>query len=236
MKKLLVLGVLFSSVALATPAGDLNLTPTSLKLKVYKMAVSTSGLCTNLTTIIDNGSTPTEVDFMQDPQLGSGSIGDGTYPCIVIEIADAVKFIPPNSSSGACVSSVEETLDVCRTQDYNSDGDTTDAGETSTSVLIDGTTATCGAPGTSDRVAMYISTFATGGGDVFNAPTSNGDATHGLNLAAALTVSGTAAGKFVVNPTGEVCDDTNDTGADCEGAGANASCEMGPPAFSFTEI
>lgn len=223
MKKILSLFIAFSSsVALATPAGDLNLTPSSLKLKVYKMAVSTSGLCTNLITVVDNGSTPTEVDFTQDPSLGSGSLVDGTYPCIVIEFADAVKFTPPNSASGACLSSVEETLDVCRTPD--------------TSVLIDGSTINCGVSGTSDRVAMYISTFATGAGDAFNAPTSNGDAAHGLNLAAALVVSGAASGKFVVNPAGQVCDDTSDTGSDCEGAGANPSCEMGPPAFSFTAL
>lgn len=237
MKKLFLLCSLLSSTAFATPVGDLNLTPVSLKLKVFKMAVSTSGLCTNLVTVIDNGASPTEVDFTQDPSLGAGSLADGTYPCIVIEFMDGVKFTPPNSASGACLASVEETLDVCRTQDYDSDGNTTDPGETGTSLLIDGTTTTCGAPGTSDRVAMYISTFAVGGGsDAFNAPTSNGDTTKGLNLASALTVSGTAAGKFVVNPAGKVCDDTNDSGSDCEGGGANPSCEMGPPAFSFTAL
>jgi hypothetical protein len=223
MKKLLFLTTLFSSLAFGTPAGDLNLTPTSLKLKVFKMAVSASGLCTNLITIIDNGSTPAEVDFTQDPSLGAGSVADGTYPCIVIEFADAVKFTPPNSASLACLSSVEETLDVCRTPD--------------TSVLIDGTSTSCGAPGTTDRVAMYISTFSIGGGsDAFNAPTSNGDALRGLNLGAALTIAGTAAGKFTVNPAGQVCDDSNDTGSDCEGGGASASCQMGPPAFSFSAI
>lgn len=214
--------VISSSVALATPVGDISLTPSSLKLKVYKMAVSTSGLCTNLITVIDNGGTPTEVDFTQAPSLGSGALIDGTYPCIVIEFADAVKFTPPNSASGACLSSVEETLDVCRTPD--------------TSILIDGSTSSCGVLGTSDRVAMYISTFTTGGGDAFNAPTSNGDNAHGLNLAAALSVNGSTAGKFVVNPAGQVCDDTNDTGSDCEGGGASISCQMGPPAFSFSPL
>lgn len=223
MKKLILLVMAFAtSTVIATPPGDLNLTPSSIKLKVYKMAVSTSGACTNLITVIDNGNSPQEVDFTQSPNLGSGSLADGTYPCIVIEFADAVKFVPPNSASGACLSSVEETLDVCRTPN--------------TSVLIDGTTTTCGALGTSDRVAMYISTFTTGGGDAFNAPTFNGDNGKGLNLATALEVSGAATGKFVVNPANKVCDDTNDTGSDCEGLGASVSCEMGPPSFSFSKL
>jgi hypothetical protein len=152
-------------------------------------------------------------------------------------MSDYVKFTPPNSASGACLSSVEETLDVCRTSDYNSDADYTDDGETKTSLLIDGTTTTCGTA-SDDRVAMYISTFSNTGLDMdaFNAPTSNGDTTRGINLGAALTISGAASGKFVVNPTGKVCDDTNDSADDCEGNGANISCEMGPPAFSFTTL
>jgi hypothetical protein len=225
VKKIFFLLAAFSSsLALATPPGDLNLTPTSLKLKVYKMAVSTSGLCTDLITVVDNGNTPSEIDFTSDPTIGSGSIADGTYPCIVIEFADAVKFMPPNSASGACLSSVEETLDVCRSP--------------GTSALISGATTSCGTPGTSDRVAMYISTYAgaTSNSDAFNPPTSNGDTAHGLTLGAALTISGTAAGKFVVNPAGQVCDDTNDNTSSCEGGGSSNTCNMGPPAFSFSSL
>lgn len=200
------------------------------------MAVSTNPLCTGLITVLDNGTTPAEVDFLQNPSLGSGTLADGTYACVVIEFSDLVKFTPStNSSSGNCLSSTEYTLDVCR-------GD--NGGETS--VLIDGTTTTCtgtsgnsttyGTPG-DDRVAMYITTASVGGNgsDVFNKPTSVGDTAHGLNLGSALTIAGTASGKFTANPTGKVCDG-NAIG--CEGATATGGtrCEMGPPVFSFTKI
>jgi hypothetical protein len=149
----------------------------------------------------------------------------------VIEFSDLVKFTPSsNSDGGHCLSSTEYTLDVCR-----SGG--------STSVLIDGTTTTCtgtdgtntsyGTPG-DDRVAMYISTATTGGNDAFNRPTSVGDNARGLNLGAALTISGSSSGKFVVNPTGKVCDNAT---AGCEsGPGGGTTCNMGPPAFSFVAL
>lgn len=212
-------------------AANLSLSASSIKLKVYKMAVSTSPLCTNLITVLDNGNTPTEVDFLQNPNLGSGTLANGTYPCIVIEFSDLVKFTPSaNSDGGNCLTSTEYTLDVCRA-----------GGDTST--LINGTTTTCtgtsgnnttyGTPG-DDRVAMYISTATTGGTDAFNRPTSIGDNAHGLNLGAALTISGTSSGKFVVNPAGQVCDNA---AATCEGGpGGGTKCEMGPPAFSFVKL
>lgn len=228
MKNLFKGFVFFTCIGLLQSAsavvGDLNLTATSLKLKVYKFAVSTSPLCTNLVTIVDNGSTPTEVDFLQNPNLGSGIVADGTYPCVVIEFADVLKFTPQDSASGNCSSAVEETLDVCRSENG------------STSKLIDGTTTTCGVQGTSDRVAMYITTGSAGAGnsDVFNPPTSIGDATHGLNLGTALSISGTSSGKFVVNPAGQVCDDFT---AGCEGGpGGGNSCQMGPPTFNFVKL
>lgn len=212
-------------------AANLGLSASSIKLKVYKMAVSASPLCTDLITVLDNGNTPTEVDFLQNPSLGSGTLANGTYPCIVIEFSDLVKFTPSaNSDGGNCLTSTEYTLDVCRA-----------GGDTST--LISGTTTTCtgtsgnnttyGTPG-DDRVAMYISTATTGGADAFNRPTSIGDNAHGLNLGAALTISGTSSGKFVVNPSGQVCDNA---AATCEGgAGGGTKCEMGPPAFSFVKL
>lgn len=233
MKKLVLGMALSACLPFSAFAADLSLSASSIKLKVYKMAVSTSPLCTNLITVLNNGSTPTEVDFLQNPSLGSGQLANGTYPCIVIEFSDLVKFTPSaNSTSGNCSTATEYTLDVCRA----ANGDT--------SKLIDGTTTTCtgtegdnttyGTPG-DDRVAMYISTASTGAGsDAFNPPTVVGDATKGLNLGAALTITGTSSGKFVVNPAGQVCDNAT---AGCEGgAGGGTKCQMGPPAFSFSKL
>ena len=204
-------------------AADTGLTASSLKLKVYKLAVSTSPLCTNLVTVLDNGSTPTEVDFLALPDLGSGTVADGTYPCVVIEFTDIIKFTPStNSTSGNCLTTVEETLDICRTDSSGS------------SKLIDGTTTTCGVQGTADRVAVYLSTGAAGDNeDAFNPPTSVGDTQRGINLTSALVVSGTTSGKFVVNPAGKVCD-TNAAG--CAGAGGGTDCEMDAPVFGFSKL
>ena len=196
-------------------AQDTGLSPSSLKLKVYKMAVSTSPLCTDLTTVIDNGDSPTEVEFVGGVTLGSGTVSNGTYPCIVIEFSSFIKFTPSsNSTSGNCSTGTEETLDVC---------------SSGTSALIDGTTTTC-ASSTDNKVAMYLSTASTSttGADAFNKPTSLSDGSNGFNLGSSLTVSGTASGKFVVDPSGKVCD-SNDSG--CSGSGS--SCELEPPTFSF---
>lgn len=227
MKYILNSFVLYSCLGLSqfAVAADLSLSASSLKLKVYKMAVSTSVLCTNLITVLDNGNTPTELDFLSNPNLGSGTIADGTYPCIVIEFTDNIKFIPStNSTSGNCLTSAEYTLDICRP----------DSGGTSR--LIDGTTTTCtgvtgGALGP-DRVALYLSTTVVGSsGDSFNPPTTVGDTGFGLRLGSALTVSGTTSGKFIVNPTGKVCDTANPA---CGGGGA--SCELDAPDFSFSKL
>ncbi|PIS10077.1 MAG: hypothetical protein COT73_11280 [Bdellovibrio sp. CG10_big_fil_rev_8_21_14_0_10_47_8] len=185
--------------------------PQYLKIKVYKMAVSTSPLCTNLVTIIDNGSSPTYTDVLVNPTLGSGSVADGTYPCVVIEFSDTLQFAS-DTTTGSCTASTNVSMSVCQNSE--------------TSTLIDGSTTTCTAG--DDRVAMYLSTASTattgtGGHSAFQAPTSVGDATKGFLLSTALTVSGSAAGKFVVNGTGKI-------------DGTGGSCDMQPPAFSFSKV
>ncbi|HAG92072.1 MAG TPA: hypothetical protein DCL41_09380 [Bdellovibrionales bacterium] len=217
MKRMSLIFALALASATAT-AADLNLNASSLKLKVYKMAVSTSPLCTNLTTVIDNSSSPTEMELVGSVNMGTGTIANGTYPCIVIEFSDIIKFKPSaNSDTGNCSTGTEAQLDVC---------------QSGTSALIDGTTTTC--TNGNDRVAMYISTASTSttGSDAFNAPTSLSDSTKGFNLATALTVSGSSSGKFIVNPDGKVCDGANGS---CDGGGGS-TCRLMPPLFSFTKL
>lgn len=204
--------------ALPVSAQDLGLSPSSVKLKVYKFAVSKDELCSDPTVVIDNGSSPEEVDFVSLPQLGKGKLDKGTYPCVIVEFADVIKFVPSTTSgSGNCVANSEYSLDVCRVG--------------SNTKLVNGSTSSC-ANG-ENRVAMYLSTASTSGpsSDVFNPPTTDGDSSHGLNLGNALKVSGSTAGKFVVDGSGQVCD-TADAG--CDGSVAN-SCEMMPPTFTFSQ-
>jgi hypothetical protein len=201
-------------------SANLGLSPSSLKLAVYKFAVSADALCTNPITVVDNGSSPVDVEFVGGVNLGSGSIANGTYPCVIVEFSSNIKFTPSTNSTAAnCSMATEEIMDVCRNPD--------------TSLLIDGSTTNCTAG--ADRVAMYISTASasTTAADAFNPPTSIGDAAHGFNLPTALAVSGSVSGKFVVNPSGKVCDG-DDPG--CDGGGNAGECKMEPPLFNFTQL
>ena len=211
---------LFLSLALLSShlsyAGDLSLSASSLKLKVYKFAVSTSPLCTNLSTVVDNGTTPQEVNFVGGISLGFGTIATGNYPCIVIEFSDQIKYKPDqNSTSGNCLASTEYTLDVC---------------SSGSAKLIDGTTTNC--DGTDNKVAMYLSTGVASNGDGFYPPTVLNDTTNGFVLGSQLSITGTSSGSFVVNPTGKVCDDAT-SGCD-GGSGGGSNCKMEVPAFSFS--
>lgn len=222
---------LFSNVYAVDSAGDINLSASALTFKVYKMAVSTSPLCTNMITVVDNGNTPVAVNFLGNPDLGNGVLANGTYHCIAIEFSDVLSFTPSSTSTGgSCASGVPRNLDICRSDNAGS------------SKLIDGTTTSCtgtnganaGLYGTAgaDRVAIYLSTGVTvGGNDAFNPPLTLGVNTHGFNLVSPLVITGTSAGKFTVNPTGKVCDSAHST---C--GGIAGTCGMEPPVFSFTKI
>ena len=215
MKKLLVIFFLINHAAFGA---NTALSPSELILSVYKLAISTSPLCTNPITVFDN-STPTEVNFLSAPSLGSGTVADGTYPCIMIEFSDNIKFRPSSTSdASACVSGTQYTVDVCN------------ASSSTSFTLINGTTRTC--DNTNQRVAMYLSTASStvsGNANAFVSPTTIPDATKGFKLSSALVVSGTSSGKFIVNGTGKVCDPAD---ASCNGAG----CQMEPPLFSFSKI
>ncbi len=225
--KIIILGSLlcFSLNTFATPAGDLNLNASSLKFKVYKMAVSTSADCSNPVIVINNGSTPVEADIKANPTFGTGSIENGTYPCIMFEVSDTIKYKGEASASGNCSPSVETSRDLCRLDNGG------------TSQLIDGTAVTC--TDSEDRVALYVSTFtdpaATGNG--FVPPTSAGSM-DGANLTSALIVTGTTVGNLIVNTDGFLCDNQNDSGSDCDGAGSEsagaAACHLEGAIFGFS--
>lgn len=228
MKSLLVVLAAVSFGAAATPAGDLHLNASSLKFKVYKMAVSTSANCSSPTVVIDNGTSPLEVDVKgTSPYFGSGVVANGTYPCVMFVISDTIKYKGQASASGNCSPSVETSRDLCR---LNNGG---------TSQLLDGSTFNC--TNSEDQVVIYLSTnTATNpSGNGFVPPTSAGSQ-DGVTLASALTVSGTAVGKLLVNTNGYLCDNQNDTGSDCDGSGneaaSAAACHLEGADFTFTKI
>ncbi len=239
MKKFLFLLTLLISLPSFSAPMDAN----ALRLKVYKLAVSTSPNCSSPVTVFETSS-PSYEDFKGAPNLGNGNLADGTYPCVIIEFSDNIK-VTPSANGTFCSVSSEETNDVCRCDDQNGDGDCSDVGETSTttSTLINGSNVTCTMG--DDRVAMYLTTgsSATTEADAFNPPdgTCNAgpcggaaDDNTGFNLASPLVVSGTVVGKFIVNTDGKVCDG-NDGGVGVCSSESNTQCNMLPPAFSFSQ-
>jgi hypothetical protein len=204
----------FGAAALcALPAMALD--ASSLKLQVYSVMLSTSPLCTSPVTVFSS-ATPTEVDFLATPTLGSGNPPDGTYSCVVIKMSDLIKFTP-SASAGLCTAGTQYVADVCRSDN----GGTTQAPDAA------GAPTTCSgtdAAPHSDPVYLYLTTNASAGsgGNTFMQPTSS-VSTNGLNLTAPLVISGTARSKFVVNATGKV-------GSDPSG------CGMNPPVFGFQKL
>jgi hypothetical protein len=219
MKKLLTFAI---TSLLSTSAFANGVDTTALEIKIYKFAVSTSPDCSNLTTVITN-SNPSYQDFKGAPDLGSGNLADGTYPCVAIEFSDQIQVT--YAGTPAVCSSNTFIQDVCN------------GGSTSTS--ISGGTVTCGSA-QDDRVVMYITTAKDNlsqNQNAFNRPSCNtagcgsNDADAGIHLGSSLVVSGSVVGKFIVDTDGKVCD--GDTGGNCAGV---SGCEMRPPNFSFSQI
>ena len=220
MKKIGMILSLLLFYASNSYSADLNIDPSALYLKVYKFAVSTSVNCTNLTTVITEDN-PTFTNMLDLPNFGSGSIPNGTYPCVAIDFSDNISFVPDaTSDSGNCLSGTTYYLDVCS------------AASALPVEMSDGTSTTC--DDTEQRVTMWLSTASSslsgGSSNAFIKPVGASDGDRGLKLLNALVVSGATSGKFIVNATDKICDGDNIT---CNGN--PSSCEMAPPAFSFSE-
>jgi hypothetical protein len=208
LKFALVVAGLFSANAMALDAS-------SLKLQVYSVMLSTSPLCTSPVTVFSS-ATPTEVDFLATPTLGSGNPPDATYNCVIIKMSDLIKFTP-SATAGLCIANTQYTADVCRSDN----GETTQAPDAVGAP--NACTGTDAAP-VSDTVYLYLTTNATagGGGSTFMQPTGP-TSTNGLNLTAPLVIAGAAKSKFIVNAIGKVGDD-------------GVSCGMNPPVFGFQKM
>ncbi len=176
--------------------------PSSAKVKIYKVSASPNTNCSDAVTI-QSVSSP---DYVEMTSVNiSGALADGTYPCIIFEIGDNIKFTP-ESTTGSCAGGTEYTINVCRSGTYR---------------LADGTTGTCTT--SEERVGVFISTLSTntggGSGNAFYPPTS-GSATDGIKLDGALVKSGAKTTTFVLNLDGKI-------------DGTGGSCDMQPPLFQF---
>jgi hypothetical protein len=210
-----------ASIILSAPVFSATGDPSSLKIKVHRFAVSENADCSNPKIVIDNSANPQYVSMLDSPNFGNGELANGTYPCVMVEMSDQIKFTPEANIGSHCAGGTEYTLDVCGSGTYTN---------------LDGTTGTCtgdngSAPAANkveEKLVLYISTNSTstgGGSNAFEPPTSVGDGSHGFNLGSALIVSGTEVGIFDVDGRGKVDGDN----------GSNTYCEFSPPIFSFSK-
>lgn len=188
-----------------------------MKLKIHEVLVSTNPDCSNAVSVATN-ATPSFVNFLSSPTLGSGAVTPATYQCVIFKMSDQFKYTPTANDGDDCVAGTEYTLDLC-----NSSG-----GAPSSSVSPTGSAIDCSADATGtvdNTIYMYVttgSTWTTGPGNPFkpiNAATCS-SSTCGLQLGAALTLGGRKTSKFVVNGNGKILD-------------SGSRCEMQPPAMSF---
>lgn len=223
MKNFLLIATLISASAFGAQNQDGSAgNPQSLKIKVHRLYASTNGDCSDPVLVIDKSSNPTFVSMLSQPDFGNGSLADGTYNCIMIEMSDNLKFTPDGAVGNHCGNGTEYILDVC--------------GNNSSYTKQDGTTGTCtgdngttGANKVDTKVILYLSTFSTSttGSNAFAPPSAANDASNGIKLTNPLTVAGAVVALFDVDGTGKVKSMT--------GTGGDPSyCEFEPPAFSFS--
>jgi len=171
---------------------ETGISPTSLNVKITKILVSESFYCTSPVTVYDNASASYS-DMLLGPALGEGSIPNGAYNCIILELSDTIKPTP-DANSGNCSNGVEYNHDICSSGSFQ---------------LADGTTGTCS--GSEQTVAIYISTISTGTGSSFLPPTS-ADVTNGTRMNGQLIVSGSTSGTFKFDAAGLI----TDNGSSCD--------------------
>lgn len=216
--------------------------PSSLKLKVYQIAVALSDDCSS-PIVLFTSTTGQEQNFLANPSLGRGSLDDGTYNCIMITMDDVIKFTPLVNDGATCTGGTEYSIDLCRTT-ATSNGEvvwsTTDLleGTTTTSTECAGTSQVVGAGGVANKVTLYLRTNAvlqSNGNSQYTGSWLKGTTTafsvdsgagpsvntpNGIQLASPFVVSGGGSGIFYVDATGQV-------------TGAGANCEMNAPEFGF---
>ena len=189
------------------------------KIYFYTDAYCTTGKQT-LTFLGD--VTPVASDkenYADSPQLGSGSIPNGTYNCMAVRIWDNVTFSPTeNTTSGACAAASDYTTDICGGDPYwNPDT---------------GASANCAADASpaSEWTWIYMSTVSTDldadddcVGCDWNPPTAD-NLTRGVTLGAPLVISAAKTSIFKTTITNRIADTTRL---------GNASCGMLKPAFTF---
>ena len=186
------------SLAGVTLAGKGTIDAGSMKVTIYKFAVSATKDCTN-PVVVFSSTAGVENDLLANPTYGSGPVDPGTYECVMIEMSKIIKTSAA-TTSGTCTQGVEFSDVIC--------------GTGQNAQLIDGTSVQCtGDVGNPQHVTLYITTASAGqgGNRALLPPSSATDTTSGLKLTAPLVVTANMPVTLNVDPkqflegSGPVC-------------------------------
>lgn len=155
----------------------------SIKIRVYKLAVSTSAECTAPITVFENAA-GVEADLVSKPTFGKGKIPSGTYNCMMIELSKVINVTGQN----VCTTPTDKL--ICP------DGTTSQTIGSSTAENV-----TCtGGTTNNQRVTLYFTTQATRNeaytyeARVLLPPLNSTDTNSGINLPSALVYPSTRRG------------------------------------------
>jgi hypothetical protein len=161
-----------------------ELDASSILVTVYKIALSTSNLCTNPTTIFESSS-GVQVDLKQTPTMGKGKINNGMYHCLMVEVSKIIRTAASTTQDGnpntTCTTAVNRRI----------------CADNQASKLVNGTAVTCldaqNGANLPQRVTLFFTTLSTNsnvdtlGANTLLPPQSAGDTTHGLSMSGPIT-------------------------------------------------
>lgn len=121
-------------------------TPSSVRVRAYKVYLAANADCSNPIVVQDRGAAD-YANIAGRPTLFSGSVAAGAYNCMILKMSDVIKFTPDvpaqAASNGVCMAGQERDFDILKAPDgeswYNveSGGSTSGAGTYATPVAQD---------------------------------------------------------------------------------------------------
>jgi hypothetical protein len=87
-----IIGSASSIAGLSVRSGAASGSPTSMKIQIYQILVSTSTDCSNPVSLIDHGATPVEVNLVNSPTLVNAAPPSGTYNCLILKMSDVLAY------------------------------------------------------------------------------------------------------------------------------------------------
>lgn len=200
----------FVSIGHTAEVGD----PSVVRMKMYATYISPNSDCSNAREIFREAS-PSYQDMANGtPTFGRGIVGNGTYPCIIIELSDRIESVAGfTSDSGNCIQGQTKVLDIAR-------------GEVTTHPTTGVHTTTAVGE---DRIFIYLTTAPSGSvaNNSYFQPSQPGP------LANAFVVRGDRSGLFVMDFTGKISDQEAAWDSSHVQAPTMDNCELDAPVFRF---